>query len=306
MLRRILEKRTRFEMNHWENVRRLMPRGRKTRGIQYDVLEFLFEHLNQKISEEELRDHLIELRGKLQPTGDPVKTAINQAVKELQRLRDPIFELVKIQETDETGARRRYVRLNFTKYEAVVTHRAFVEYLTDVLRDEHSVHVRGMTHFISYGDGLLFPGVGKDVLDLSSAQILTRIGRRQPRLDQVTFRYLPWSPGNYHFLLVYEFEDADVPFLGFVSNGTPSMPAEQSRYIVYRGETKLNKLVFLHRLWLRLYNQSFSPAEVTELQKKAANLVAQAGELSLDQTALTNALMLQDPRSDLHLGDVPE
>ena len=78
MFTRIAKKRTSFELVEWENVRELMPRKRATRGIQYEALEYLFEHLYEKISEEELREHFLNVKGKLQEKGDPVKSAINR------------------------------------------------------------------------------------------------------------------------------------------------------------------------------------------------------------------------------------
>ena len=46
-----------------------MPRGGRTRGLQYETLELLFTRLYESVSEEEVADHLLSLRGKLQATG---------------------------------------------------------------------------------------------------------------------------------------------------------------------------------------------------------------------------------------------
>ncbi len=129
MLTHIARKRTSFEKNEWEKVRELMPRKRATRGIQYEALEYLFEHLYEKISEDELREHFLKVKGRLQQKGDPVKSAINLAIKELQRVNESEFDIIKIQEASLVGKTRRYVQLVFTGFDSVINYDQFCSYL---------------------------------------------------------------------------------------------------------------------------------------------------------------------------------
>ncbi|CAM2011020.1 hypothetical protein [Acanthopleuribacter pedis] len=251
MLNRIIRKRTQLEEQAWQTVLSLMPRRRQTRGIQYQVLEYLFAHLYEKVSEEELGRYLQEQRGSLPATGDPVKGAINQAIKELQRLPEPLFELVKIQET-QLGTGKRFVRMNFTKFEEVIAYDQMQEYLNDILKGEKHFVLRTVAFLAPPFDNLPFPGLEPDHLNHSSLHAIVNEAARGAVPGEGDYRFLPDCVGMWEFLLVYEHEDAPVPFLGFMSDAGLGGAVEESRCILYRGAEKASKLKFLNALWHKL------------------------------------------------------
>lgn len=248
MIKRIIRKRTSQEISAWEKVRAMMPRGSRTRGIQYDTLEYLFMRLYEPVAENELADHLLEVRGKLQATGDPVKGAINQAIKELQRLPENLFTIVKIQERAHHG-NLRYIKMNYTRYEEIINFQLFQEYITDILADESHLLIRCVGNRPE--DGNPFPGLSFDCPNDSRLEVITDVPPNgDPANTQI--HLMPHSPANYQFLLIYENLEAQDPFLGFIADMGTDRPAEEARFILYRGELKLTKLRFLHRLWHRL------------------------------------------------------
>lgn len=255
MLTRIIRKRTRLEREAWQAVLNLMPRRKQTRGIQYQVLEYLFLHLYEKVSEEELAVYLEEQRGALPSTGDPVKGAINQAIKELQRLPEPLFELVKIQET-QYGLGKRFVRLNFTRFEEVIHFEQMQEYLTDILHDEKHVVLRCAAYHEAPYQRLPFPGLPAAYLDHCSLHAVVNESARDAVDGAGAYHFLPDCAGMWQFLLVYENEQMDYPFLGFMSNAGLGKAVEDSQCILYRGAEKLSKLKFMHELWGLLAQQA--------------------------------------------------
>lgn len=251
MLNRIIRKRTRVEEEAWQTVLSLMPRRRQTRGIQYQVLEYLFSHLYEKVSEEELGRYLQEQRGSLPATGDPVKGAINQAIKELQRLPEPLFELVKIQET-QLGAGKRFVRMNFTGFEEVIQYSQMQEYLNDILKGEKHFVLRTIAYAEPPFYTLPFPGLEPEHLDHCSLHAIVNVEARGAVPKDLDYRFLPDCIGMWEFLLVYEDEEKTIPFLGFLSDAGLVGEVEQSRCILYRGAEKVSKLKFLDSLWHKL------------------------------------------------------
>ncbi len=255
MLTRIIRKRTRLEQEAWQAVLNLMPRRKQTRGIQYQVLEYLFLHLYEKVSEEELASFLEDRRGGLPSTGDPVKGAINQAIKELQRLPEPLFELVKIQETQH-GLGKRYVRLNFTRFEEVIHFEQMQEYLNDILHDEKHFVLRCVANHVAPFEHLPFPGLPAAHLDHCSLHAVVNESARAAVTGEGDYLFLPDCAGMWQFLLVYENDEMNYPFLGFMSNAGFGKAVEDSQCILYRGAEKLSKLKFMHELWVLLAQQA--------------------------------------------------
>ncbi len=270
MFTRIAKKRTSFELEEWESVRELMPRKRGTRGIQYEALEYLFEHLYEKISEEELREHFLKVKGRLQEKGDPVKSAINLAIKELQRLHNPKFDIVKIQEASLVGKTRRYVQLNFTGFDSVIGYNQFCSYLEDMLENEEIPIIRSIYNAPPGAEPTIFPGVKLEWLQKMKAYALIntadQINDQNPRTN---YYFIPESQTNQSFLLLYEREDSELPFLAFVSNIASTMSLKDSEYIVYRGEEKLAKLRFYHNIWTAQRQMALDINEVTKVWDKA-------------------------------------
>lgn len=269
MLKRIIRKRTKVETDAWQQVQDLIPRGRKTRGIQYIALDYLFSRLYERVPEEDIYQHLLEVKGKLQATGDPVKGAINMAVKELQRLPERPFELVKIQETTHTG-QRRLVQLNFTRFEEVINYDLFKEYLREVLQDTEQVYIRAVNSQPLSACEELFPGLS--VADLGNNEGHFLINPHAP-LDHtsphIKRSYLPRSAANIRLLLIYEEQDSPVPFLGFVASLDLSPPPDQMGFILYRGSEKLAKLKFLNHLWDSLAQAAVDGAHLEQLKQTA-------------------------------------
>ncbi len=273
MLTRIARKRTSFENSEWDNVRELMPRRQATRGIQYEALEYLFEHLYEKISEDELREHFLKVKGRLQQKGDPVKSAINLAIKELQRLNEPKFDIIKIQEASLVGKTRRYVQLNFTGFDSVVSFSQFCSYIEDVLTDEEKPVLRSIFNVPPNMQPIIFPGINKDWLKRIRAHALIntsdQIDDDNPRTN---YYFIPESLTNQSFLLLYEDEAAELPFLGFVSNIASVSSVKDSQYLIYRGEEKAAKLEFLHQIWVAQRKIALDIQEVIEIREKADKL----------------------------------
>jgi len=250
LLQRIVRKRTSRERAAWDQVLALMPRRSGTRGIQYDTLELLFSRLYERVSEEEVADHLRAVRGKLQATGDPVKGAINQAIKELQRLPEDLFHLVKIQEPGP-GGNKRYVRLEYTRFQDVIGFGLYREYLTDILTDEAHLVLRCVANRDPDRPEEPFPGLAVDQLGGSRLEAINDLAA--PVVSgNIRITPMPHSPANACFLLVYEHETAEDPFLGFIADTAPGEGMADAHFILYRGEEKLTKLRFLSRLWHRL------------------------------------------------------
>ncbi len=270
MFTRIAKKRTSFEIAEWENVRELMPRKRATRGIQYVALEYLFEHLYEKILEEELREHFLKVKGRLQEKGDPVKSAINLAIKELQRLNIPKFDIVKIQEASLVGKTRRYVQLNFTGFDSVINYTQFCSYLRDMLENEDIPIIRSIFNAPPGLESIIFPGIKNKWLQRIQAYALvntsSQIDNKKPRTH---YYFIPESQTNPSFLLLYEKEDSDLPFLAFVSNITSSTSIEDSQFIVYRGEEKMAKLKFYHNIWTVQRQMALDLSEITTIWDEA-------------------------------------
>lgn len=266
MLKRIARKRTSFEISEWEQVRELMPRKRATRGIQYEALEYLFDHLYEKISEEELREHFLRVKGKLQEKGDPVKSAINLAIKELQRLNDSKFDIIKIQEASLVGKTRRYVQLNFTGFDSVINYRQFCSYLADMLSNEDAPIIRSVFNAPPGMEPMIFPGIDKKWLHRIQAYALISSSAQIDDTNPKTHYYfIPESQINQNFLLLYENEDSELPFLAFVSNISSISNPHESQYLLYRGEEKIPKLRFFHKIWMAQQEMSLNISEATTL-----------------------------------------
>ncbi len=291
MLRKISRKRTRLEKQEWEKVRELMPRKSKTRGIQYDALEYLFEHLYEKIDEEELRTHLLEIRGRLQAKGDPVKSAINLAIKDLQRLREPIFELIKIQEPCRHLQLHRYVQLSYTGFDAVVDFEQYYGYLEDVLSDELDLVVRSIYSPMFNNPFEIFPGVkAKALADMKVEAITSSAEALIQKEKNIDWSFVPESSANQSFILLYEDRQQDIPFLGFVADigkgGT-----RESQYILYRGEEKLSKLKFLHHKWTQIREVALNKREFKQLYEQSKQLEKKLNHQNLDQKTIFQGLV---------------
>lgn len=273
MLSQIAKKRTSFEISEWENVRELMPRRRATRGIQYEALEYLFEHLYEKISEEELREHFLKVKGKLQQKGDPVKSAINLAIKELQRLHQPKFDIVKIQEASLVGKTRRYVQLVFTGFDSVIDYSQFCSYLEDMLAGEQTPVIRSIFNCPPDLEASVFPGVKSDWLTEIQAYALInssdQIDNHNPKTN---YYFIPDSQINQSFLLLYEQENSELPFLAFISNISSVSGLKESQYIVIRGEEKIAKLRFFHNMWLAQKEMALEIHDVAKLWEEANSI----------------------------------
>jgi len=248
VLQRIVRKRTSQELVAWDAVRNLMPRRAGTRGLQYETLELLFSRLYEDVSEEEVAAHLLAVRGHLQATGDPVKGAINQAVKELQRLPENLFELVKIQRPGPSG-QQRFVRLEYTRFQDVIGFDLYREYLADILADERHLVLRCVAERDPGRPEEPFPGLA---LEMLAGSTLEAINDGVIRHASVRQWVMPSSPANASFLLVYENAEASDPFLGFLADITPGEALADARFILYRGQEKLIKLRFLNRWWQRI------------------------------------------------------
>lgn len=282
MLQRILRKRTRVEKNAYQQIRELMPRGRKTRGLQYEVLEFLFNRLYERVPEEEVRNHLLEVKGHLQPTGDPVKGAINAAIKELQRLPDRPFEIIKIQQATLSG-QRRYVQLNFERFEEVINFELYREYVQEVLANEEHIFLRAVSSGPYISASEMFPGLKLE--DLGNCRGDFLVSPQHARADlpsHVHQRFLPRSAANMRLLLFYEDKEQPVPFLGFVASVGIATTQEEMGFILYRGSHKLNKLQFLDRLWDNLNQTALGWEELEQLQACARNAAAQIHDTQND------------------------
>ncbi len=288
MLPRIAKKRTSFEIEEWENVRELMPRKRATRGIQYEALEFLFDHLYEKISEDELREHFLRVKGRLQQKGDPVKSAINLAIKELQRLNQPKFDIIKIQEASLVGKTRRYVQLIFTGIDSVINYEQFCSYLEDMLTNEDAPVIRSIYNSSPKVGPMIFPGIKEEWLQQIRAYALinttNQLDGDNPR---TTFYFMPDSQTNQCFLLLYEREDSELPFLAFVSNIASLSSVKDSQYLVYRGEEKLAKLKFYHNIWQAQKEKALDIEEVSGLWEKATEISEQVVNKFLEMTPRT-------------------
>jgi len=290
MLNRILKKRTQIELDSWQAVRDLMPRNRKSKGIQYEALEFLFEHLYERVTEEDLASYLLEVKGHLQRTGDPVKGAINQAVKELQRQPDRSFEIVKIQEATATGP-RRLVQMNFVRFEEVIDIDLYSEYLRDVLKNESDMVLRGVSRFTCNNAISLFPGLTFEMLANCRSEFLVGPDAEIPQLENIGFKYIPPSAANIHFLMVYENKDQRQPFLGFVARSDLSRHSDQE-FIFYRGREKESKLKFLDRIWQDLCQQALEPDSLAALRRKAMSLASLINEDNY-YTQILNGLVIE-------------
>lgn len=276
MLTHIARKRTSFEKNEWEKVRELMPRKHATRGIQYEALEYLFEHLYEKISEDELREHFLKVKGHLQEKGDPVKSAINLAIKELQRLSEPEFDIIKIQEASLVGKTRRYVQLVFTGFDAVINYEQFCSYLEDMLSDEEHPILRSVFNVPPNMEPMIFPGINRNWLKhIRTYALINTADQIDDQNPRTSYYFIPESQTNQSFLLLYENEESELPFLAFVSNIASVSSVEESQYLVHRGEEKLARLEFLHRIWHAQMDMALDLDEVTVLWKEANEAASQ-------------------------------
>ncbi len=276
MLTHIARKRTSFEKNEWEKVRELMPRKRATRGIQYEALEYLFEHLYEKISEDELREHFLKVKGRLQQKGDPVKSAINLAIKELQRLSEPEFDIIKIQEASLVGKTRRYVQLVFTGFDSVIDYSQFCSYLEDMLSGEEVPILRSVFNVPPNMEPTIFPGINKDWLKhIRSYALINTADQIDDQNPRTSYYFIPESQTNHSFMLLYENEESELPFLAFISNIASVSSVEESQYLVHRGEEKLARLEFLHRIWWAQMDIALELDEVTAIWKEANEAASQ-------------------------------
>ncbi|MBU2510578.1 hypothetical protein KJ966_04545 [bacterium] len=288
MLPRIAKKRTSFEIEEWENVRELMPRKRATRGIQYEALEFLFEHLYEKVSEEELREHFLRVKGRLQQKGDPVKSAINLAIKELQRLNQPKFDIIKIQEASLVGKTRRYVQLNFTGIDSVINYTQFCEYLEDMLANEDAPVIRSIYNSSTNVGPMIFPGIKDEWLQrIQAYALINTADQLNESNSRTTYYFIPDSQTNQCFLLLYEREDSELPFLAFVSNISSLPSVDDSQYLVYRGEEKLAKLRFYHNIWRAQMEKALDIQEASNLWEKATEISGQLINKYMEMTPKT-------------------
>ena len=269
MLTKILRKRTRVELEAWQAVRDLMPRNRKTKGNQFEALEFLFEHLYEHVSEADLADYLLKVKGHLQRTGDPVKGAINQAVKELQRLPNRPFEIIKIQQAGLSGL-RRFVQLNYTSFEEVIGFDLYLDYLLDVLRNEREIIVRGISRTQSEDPTILFPGLAMADLTSFRTEFLLSHNTAIESNDHLKIGYIPDSTAIMQFVAVYEDKDKPIPFLAFIANANQTAP--DTTFILYRGANQKSKLEFLHNLWQETSIKALSEKELETLRIQATTI----------------------------------
>ena len=276
MLSQIAKKRTSFEIAEWECVRELMPRKKATRGIQYEALEYLFDHLYEKVSEEELREHFLRIKGHLQQKGDPVKSAINLAIKELQRLNEPKFDIIKIQEASLVGKTRRYVQLNFTGFDSVINYDQFCSYIEDMLANEDAPVIRSIFNVLPDQDPVIFPGIKTEWLHHIQAFALIstadQINNQHPRTQ---YFFIPESHTNHCFLLLYERKDSELPFIAFISDMVSVDSIRDARFIIYRGAEKLPKLRFYHNIWTAQKQMALDVKEVSDIWKEAEKISSQ-------------------------------
>jgi len=260
----------------------LMPRRRGTRGIQYEALEYLYEHLYEKVSEEQLREHFLQMRGQLQEKGDPVKSAINLAIKELQRLSRQTFELIKIQEATPVGKMRRYVQLNFTGSDAVIGYAELQSYLQDMLSEEELPILRSIFNYYPGVQSVIFPGLQPEWLQKIQAYALISSSQQiDGNNPKTTYYIIPESHCNQNFLLLYESENSRLPFLAFISDIPAAERIEDSRFLIYRGGEKKARLEFYHYIWERQQQTALSLAEAAEIWR-AAERSAAAGAVDAD------------------------
>jgi hypothetical protein len=292
---RIIRKRTGIEQVEWEQVRELMPRRQATRGIQYEALEYLFDHLYEKVSEEQLREHFLKVKGRLQEKGDPVKSAINLAIKELQRLSRPTFELIKIQEASLVGKTRRYVQLNFTGFDSVVDYPRFQSYLNDLLAGEALPVLRSIYNHPPHSEPTIFPGIRAEWLQrIRAFAMISAACQVDKHFPKTQYFIIPESHSNQNLLLLYESEHSELPFLAFVSDCTAVSAIEESRFLLYRGEEKGARLEFYHRLWYSLQQSALTLEEAAEIWETASRLaITVAG---IDETTLRKGLLATQVR----------
>jgi hypothetical protein len=301
MFTRLAKKRTSFEIAEWDNVRELMPRKRETRGIQYEALEYLFEHLYEKISEEELREHFLKVKGRLQEKGDPVKSAINLAIKELQRLHSPKFDIVKIQEASLVGKTRRYVQLNFTGFDSVIKYDQFCSYLKDMLENEDVPVIRSIYCTPSGSGSIIFPGIKQEWLQrLQVYALINTMDRLDDMPPRTHYYFIPESQTNQSFLLLYEREDSELPFLAFISNISATISINDSQYIVYRGGEKLANLRFYHTIWMNQRKMALDRNEVAKIWDEAHRISTRISHLypNLTIQAIFKGLLATFVRED--------
>jgi len=301
MISQIARKRTSFENQDWEQVRELMPRRQGTRGIQYEALEYLYEHLYEKISEEQLREHFIRVKGRLQQKGDPVKSAINLAIKELQRLHRPTFDLIKIQEASLVGKTRRYVKLNFTGFDAVIDFTQFRSYLEDMLSDDESPYIRSVFTIPPHANLTVFPGIDEKWLTkIHSCSLISSAERFNIQSPRARYYNIPESQGNVNFIMLYENEESILPFLAFMSNAAAVSTLENSRYFIYRGEEKLEQLKYLHKLWTTQKEVALDMEEVDALWNKTDDIYEKCKDHApdLDQKSIFRGLLATQVRTN--------
>ena len=287
---RLAQKRTSVESNEWEQVRELMPRRQGTRGIQYEALEYLYEHLYEKVSEEQMREHFLAVRGQLQEKGDPVKSAINLAIKELQRLSKPTFELIKIQEASLVGKTRRYVQLNFTGSDAVIGFAEFQSYLNDVLAEEELPIIRSVFNNFPGIPSTIFPGLQQQWLQkIQAFALISSSSQIDPQNPKTTYFIIPESHCNQSFLLLYENEESELPFLAFVTDIPSVNVVEDSQYLVYRGGEKIARLEFYHHIWMRQQETALTIEEASRIWEIAAETAASTGHI--DEKALRKGMI---------------
>lgn len=250
-----------------------MPRRQGTRGIQYEALEYLYQHLYEKVSEEQLREHFLKVRGQLQEKGDPVKSAINLAVKELQRLSKPTFELIKIQEASPVGKMRRFVQLNFTGSDAVIGFSEFQSYLQDVLSEEELPILRSTFNSYPGIQSTVFPGLQPEWLQKIRSYALISSSRQiDENNPKTTYYIIPESHCNQSFLLLYESEESELPFLAFVTDIPSAETVGDSQYLIYRGGEKIARLEFYHQIWMRQQETALTLEEAAEIWKIAEQM----------------------------------
>jgi len=303
ILSHIAKKRTSFEKDAWDQVRELMPRREGTRGIQYEALEYLFDHLYEKVSEEQLREHFLEVKGHLQQKGDPVKSAINLAIKELQRLNDKTFEIIKIQDVSPVGKVRRFVQLNFVGYNSVIDYSQYKVYLEDVMSGEYQPVLRTIFNLPPNMKPMIFPGVKEQWLQqIRSYALVNSAEFLQNHNSKTSYYFIPESQGNRNFMLVYEDESAELPFLAFVSNASAVGSLDQSKYMVYRGEEKTSKLSFLHQIWINQKEIALESTEAFELWNEAAEILKTLENTAsdLDKQALYCGLLAAKAQEKWH------
>ncbi|MBT4263344.1 MAG: hypothetical protein HN945_00370 [Deltaproteobacteria bacterium] len=286
----LAKKRTRIETADWDQVRELMPRRRGTRGIQYEALEYLYENLYEKVSEEQLREHLLRVKGHLQEKGDPVKSAINLAIKELQRLSKPTFDLIKIQEASLVGKTRRYVQLNFTGFDSVIDFAEFQSYLDDVLSEEELPIIRSIYDNHPNIEPTIFPGLKPQWLQKIHAIALVSSSRQiDDQNPKTVYHIIPESHCNQSFLMLYENEESELPFLAFVTDINSVNVIGDSQYLVYRGEEKIARLEFYHQIWMRQQEIALTVEEAALIRTEAAEARKAYGQI--DEKALRKGLI---------------